>query len=79
MVDKMEGGKTNKLKFNVAGFGEKKQKKSDGAPSSPNKKFKGNILFENILFKMKFNHTAVLSVLRKSTQIQHNFLALCAN
>lgn len=42
MVDKMEGGKTNKLKFNVSGMDMKKQKKSFGAPSSPNKKFKGD-------------------------------------
>jgi len=40
MVDKkMEGGQTNKLKFNVSGMDMKKQK-SYGAPSSPNKKFK---------------------------------------
>ena len=38
MVDKMEGGQTNKLKFNVTGMG--KKNKNGGAPSSPNKKFK---------------------------------------
>jgi len=40
MVDKMEGGQTNKLKFNVTGMG--KKNKNFGADSSPNKKFKKN-------------------------------------